>query len=177
MGLFAERRTVAATIALADRLRSKRFSHQPARWMSDGALRGGGLVAPGRRHRWICQPGRPAVDGAPVTWCERIATARLSWVDAVGICYEASGVGRPSLGCTPTARWQPDRHRSAVRPMVARRPPSAAPPRISAACASPLASQSPREPAAPAGDRRSPAGAVRCTTRMPRPARTPGRSR
>jgi hypothetical protein len=26
MGLFAERRTVAATIALADRLRSKRFS-------------------------------------------------------------------------------------------------------------------------------------------------------
>jgi len=74
------------------------FSHQPARWTRDGALRGEGLIAPGRRNRWICQLGRAAVDGAFATWCERIATARLSWDDAVGICYEAPGVGQLSLG-------------------------------------------------------------------------------
>lgn len=58
---------------------------------------GGGLVAKGPKHVFVCQLGREKTDGPFAAWCARIAAAPISATDAE-VKYQAPGIGPTRFG-------------------------------------------------------------------------------
>ncbi len=73
------------------------WSRAATTWSADAVLGGEGLVAPGRKHVWICQLGREKVDGPFKAWAARIAGAALKSSDS-DVTYTAPGVGQIAFG-------------------------------------------------------------------------------